>query len=229
MDESCHLVLVSRTLPEIPDLPLLVARDEVGGLDFSDLAFRQEEIRALFAQNEHLEFSDEDTRRLVEATEGWIAAIQFADLGSLRSGQDPFPARHAVGVSVFDYLGQQVLEQQAKDLQVFLLRTSLLEEFDSGLVRGRAGAAVLRAARTGRRCWKSFARRICTPCRWARTGSGLDIITCSGTICRIDIDKEFPQEVTPVLQRLAAVREKQGEWEAAYQLYQQLGDQARAG
>ncbi len=133
MDESCHLVLVSRTLPEIPDIPLLVARDEVGGLDFSDLTFQPEEVRALFAQNQRVELSDQDTGKLIEATEGWIAAIQFADLERLRDGQDPFPARHGVGASVFDYLGQQVLEQQTKDVQVFLLRTSLLEEFDASM------------------------------------------------------------------------------------------------
>jgi LuxR family transcriptional regulator, maltose regulon positive regulatory protein len=33
--ESCHVVLSSRTLPELQDIPLLVAREDVGGLDYS--------------------------------------------------------------------------------------------------------------------------------------------------------------------------------------------------
>jgi DNA-binding SARP family transcriptional activator len=36
--------------------------------------------------------------------------------------------------------------------------------------------------------------------------------------------KEYPLEVGPLLRKLAEVREERGEWEAAYQLYKQLGE-----
>ena len=133
MDENCHVVLSSRTLPALPDLPLLVAHDEVGGLDFADLAFSIDEIQALLAQNQALHLSDDEARRLVEATEGWITGIEFADVAALREGRNPFHATRVVGVSVFDYLGQQVLDQLPLDIQGFLLRSSMLEEFDAPL------------------------------------------------------------------------------------------------
>ena len=137
--ENCHLVLSSRSLPELQDIPLLVAREQIGGLDFSDLSFRPEEIQALLAQNQQIHLSDEEARKLVETTEGWVTGLQFLDTDQLRSGRNLFQSSHAVGVSVFDYLGQQVLQSQPESLKLFLLRSSLLEEFDAALCKAVLG------------------------------------------------------------------------------------------
>ena len=140
--ENCHLVLSSRSLTELSDIPLLVAREQVGGLDFSDLAFSQEEIQALLAQNQNIHLSDEDAHKLFEATEGWITGLQFTDLDLIKSGENSFRASHAVGVSVFDYLGQQVLQHQSEPLQLFLLRSFPAGRIRYRHVRGDPGAAV---------------------------------------------------------------------------------------
>ena len=137
--ENCHLVLASRTLPELRDIPLLVAREDIGGLDFSDLAFRPEEIQDLLAQNRQLHLSDEDAQSLADNTEGWITGLQFGDVSQLISGSMAFRARQGVGVSVFDYLGQEVLQHQSNELQQFMLRSSILEEFDVALCQSVLG------------------------------------------------------------------------------------------
>ncbi len=77
--EHVHLVLTSRNLPDLPDLPVLVARNQVGGLTFEGLSFRPEEIQQLFQQNNGIALSCEDAKTLVAETEGWIAAIHLTN------------------------------------------------------------------------------------------------------------------------------------------------------
>ena len=56
--ENCHLVLSSRTLLSLPDLPLLVARSQVGGIGFEELAFRADEIQSFVLQYYHVTLSE---------------------------------------------------------------------------------------------------------------------------------------------------------------------------
>ena len=54
VDENCHLILSSRTLLTLLDLPLMVARSQVGGLGLEELDFHADEIQELILQNYHL-------------------------------------------------------------------------------------------------------------------------------------------------------------------------------
>jgi LuxR family maltose regulon positive regulatory protein len=224
MDESCHLVLASRTLPDIPDIALLVARDEVGGVDFSDLAFRPDEIRGLFLQNRQTELSDDEAQHLTEATEGWIAAIQFADLDQVRGGRNPFTSVHGTGISVFHYLGQQVVDQQEEELQLFLFRSSILEEFDARLCEEVLAPFYSEAPDWGQmldaiRQKNLYALPVGPEGQWLRYHH------LFRDYLQQRYREEYPDEIGPLLRSLASVREQRGEWEAAYALYKQLGDQ----
>ncbi len=72
--ENCHLVLSSRNLLSLPDLPLLVARSQVGGIGFEELAFRADEIQAFVLQYYRVTLSDAAAQDLARDTEGWITA-----------------------------------------------------------------------------------------------------------------------------------------------------------
>lgn len=223
MDENCHVVLSTRTLPELQDIPLLVARDEVGGLDFSDLSFQPDEVRSLLSQNQQIHLSEAEASQLAEETEGWITGLQFADINLLRSGASPFPARSVMGVSLSDYLGQQVLENQPPELQTFLLRTSVLEEFDAALCE-----SVLGPLYTEPQDWPRwietilqknlFALPVGTNGQWVRYHRLFE------DYLQKRYRRERPDEAATVLRSLARWRESRQDWEAAYQLYKQLGD-----
>jgi len=221
--ENCHLVLSSRSLTELSDIPLLVAREQVGGLDFSDLAFRQEEIQALLAQNQKIHLSDEDAHKLFEATEGWITGLQFTDLELIKSGENSFRASHAGNVSVFDYLGQQVLQNQSTQLQLFLLRSSLLEEFDTAMCE-----SILAPLYPEPQDWSSLLETIVQKNLFilpvGADGQWLRYHHLFRDYLQQRFRREYPAEVIPILQRMAQFQEAHGDWEKAYQLYKQLGD-----
>ena len=221
--ENCHLVLCSRSLPALSDMTLLVAREQVAGLDFSDLAFRVEEIQALLAQNQQIHLSEDEARSLVETTEGWITGLQLTNVDLVRSDGTNFRPSHGVGISVFDYLGRQVLEQQSEALQTFLLRSSLLEEFDILLCE-----TVLAPLYGEPQNWSKLLETIVQKNLFAlpvgANGQWLRYHHLFRDYLQERFRREHPEQVQPILERLARFNETRGEWERAYQLYKQLGD-----
>ncbi len=223
-DENCHLILSSRSLTNLSDLTLLVAREQVGGLGFLDLSFRPEEIQALLAQNQQVHLSDEDARKLVEATEGWVTGLQFTDLNLVQGKEVTYISPSvAVGVDIFDYLGQQVLERQPEGLQLFLLRSSLLEEFDAELCEN-----VLAPFYSDRQDWLKLIDLIVQKNLFAlpvgANGQWLRYHHLFRDFLQERFRSEQPEEASLILQRLAQYHEAHGGWEKAYQLYKQLGD-----
>lgn len=98
--ENVHLVISSRTLPDLAVAPLMIARNEAGGISFEDLSFQREEIQTLFRQNRRLELSAEDANAILTATEGWVAAIHLCN-GMSVGGSPVQPLRSSS--TLFDF------------------------------------------------------------------------------------------------------------------------------
>ncbi|MGE5374624.1 MAG: tetratricopeptide repeat protein, partial [Bacteroidota bacterium] len=215
VDENCHLLLSSRTLPELDDVTLMVAREQVAGLSHVDLAFIPREVQALYAQNHHQHLSDETASEFVEQTGGWITGMVLSNL--------PGVARVS-GVDTFAYLGRQVLDQQPGEVRLFLLRTSLTDEFSAELCE-----AILGPLYSERVSWYAlmgwileknlFVLPLGADGRWLRYHP------LFREFLQSRIREERPDEVPGILQRMVAAYEKAGEWEKAYFTCRQLNDQ----
>ncbi|NOH01152.1 MAG: tetratricopeptide repeat protein [Chloroflexi bacterium] len=221
MDDNCHLIISSRTLASLNNLLLLVARDQAIGLDYLDLAFQPHELQTLLAQNRNLHISDEEANRLIKETEGWITGLQFSDSTVLRKNS----ARSVLedSATLFEYLGQQVLDRLPPELREFVLRTSLLDEFDAALCE-----RVLAPLYPGPQDWHNWIRLVSRNNLFAlpvgEDGRWLRYHHLFRDFIRDCFKREHPEEVTPILTRLEQAYESMSEWEKAHYICQLLND-----
>jgi ATP/maltotriose-dependent transcriptional regulator MalT len=72
---TLHLVLISRTRPELRDLPRWRLQGRVLGLEQAELAFQPREIAELFQERFLLPLEASTLEHLVAQTEGWPMAL----------------------------------------------------------------------------------------------------------------------------------------------------------
>ncbi len=228
VDENCHLVISSRTLLTLPDLPLLVARSRVGGLSFEELAFRADEIQALVLQNHHLTIPEAAAEELVRETEGWITGLLLSSQTMWQGMADRLRLARVSGVGLYDYLAQQVLEQQPAPIRDFLLRTSLLEEFDAELCEAVLGPAEEDWSSLIETVWRSnlFVLPVGDEETWpiGDQGMWLRYHHLFRDFLQTRLAQERPEEKDRILRRLASLYAGRKEWEKAHNLYRCLGD-----
>ena len=218
--ENCHVLLSSRTLPNLDDVTLMVAREQVAGLNHVELAFVPREVQALYAQNYHQHLSEEAAKELIDQTSGWITGMMLSN--------SPGMARVS-GVDMFAYLGHQVLDQQPEPVREFLLRTSLPEEFNSEFCE-----MVLGPLYSELQNWFAFMGLILEKNLFVlplgEDGRWLRYHPLFREFLQIRLREERPREVEPILERMVTAYEKMGEWEKAYFTCKQLNDpEALAG
>ncbi|MBT4289880.1 MAG: hypothetical protein HOD92_21350 [Deltaproteobacteria bacterium] len=129
-----HIVLISREVPSLP-LAQLRAKGLLTDITVSDLRFQVDEVKTFLEKASHLKFSDHQIKLLTERTEGWISGVQLAAV-SLQyetkteqfihgfSGRDSF---------VIDFLVEEIFEKLDKEIQTFLVKTSILKSFNHQL------------------------------------------------------------------------------------------------
>jgi LuxR family maltose regulon positive regulatory protein len=129
-----HLVIATRQDPPL-SLGRLRARAQMTELRAADLRFTSSEAADFLNRVMGLDLSPEDIAELETRTEGWIAGLQLAAI-SMRGYDDragfikSFTGGHRL---VLDFLIEEVLSQQSKSVQDFLLKTSILNRLTGPL------------------------------------------------------------------------------------------------
>jgi len=130
-DPRLKIILSGRERPSLPVSDLIV-RGMALCLDAGDLALSLEEATQIFGN----QLSPEALQQIHAKTEGWAVALQLA---ALWSAEAPPSEEHILtGFSsssrgIASWLTEQVLVRLDADLRDFLLRTSILNRFDTAL------------------------------------------------------------------------------------------------
>ena len=218
--ENCHVLLASRTLPNLDDVTLMVAREQVAGLSHAELAFNLREAQLLYAQNHRQHLSEEAAKELIDQTSGWITGMVLSNSPGMT---------RVSGVDTFAYLGRQVLDQQSQPVREFLLRTSLPEEFNSEFCD-----FVLRPLYSESQNWFNLMSYVFEKNLFIlpldEDGRWLRYHPLFREFLQTRLRDERPHEVQPILRRMVLAYEKANEWEKAYFTCKQLNDpEALAG
>ena len=127
MPSSLQLVIVSRETPPLP-LARLRARDQLREFHLDELRFTAEETGQFLNQIMGLNLSSEQVRSISIHTQGWVAGLQMAGL-SLQSNLEQSIPNESERQFLTEYFLTEVFRHQSRDVQSFLLNTSIPEKF----------------------------------------------------------------------------------------------------
>jgi len=228
VDENCHLIISSRALIPIPDLPLMVARQQVDGLSNLELAFQADEIQALFEKNYQTSLSKTAAQALEKESEGWITGLQLSSMTTHQGVTDLPRITRTSGVGLFEYFGHQILDRQTKEMRDFLLQSSLLGEFDvefcETILSNFSPKPRVYAELINTILQKNlFALPVGTDGKWTRYHHLFQ------DFLQTILNEEDPNLVEAIYYRMAEVHAERGEWEKAYHFYLQLEDFEQLG
>lgn len=135
-----HLLIATRSRNELP-VTRLLALGQMTEIDSAELAFSDSETGEFIGTSCSKRLDEAQLTRLRAQTEGWAASLQLAAIAlngveDITHFLDGFSGEtRAVG----EFLGEEVLRRQPENLQQFLMQTSILKRFNSGLAQAVTG------------------------------------------------------------------------------------------
>lgn len=124
---NLHVVIASRQFPPV-NRTELTAKREIFILREDDLRFDKEEIEQLLEKMYDIKSTPELLRVLDEKIGGWITGVHLV----LQSFTEKLDELKEIDYhrDIFDYFANEIFERLEPEVQRFLLKVSLLDEFD---------------------------------------------------------------------------------------------------
>ncbi len=135
-----HFLIATRNRNELP-VSRLKTLDQMVEIESADLAFSELEAGQFIGNACSKQLDRQQLSQLRVRTEGWAASLQLAAI-ALNSVDDVAGFLQSFSGetrTVDEFLGDEVLRRQPPYLQQFLLETSILERFNTSLVRAVTG------------------------------------------------------------------------------------------
>jgi LuxR family maltose regulon positive regulatory protein len=143
LPDVLHVIIISRDLPPL-SLARLRSQASLTIIDRNELLFTDEETQELFRKVFDLELTPAQLSEYRERTHGWITALQLvrqvAQRQAFAEGAHEGDAPDLVEIlrqserDIFDYFAEEVFADEPEDIQHLLLRISLLDRVETGIV-----------------------------------------------------------------------------------------------
>ncbi|MFB9277612.1 LuxR C-terminal-related transcriptional regulator [Cohnella cellulosilytica] len=134
LPDHLHLYMASRICPALP-LAKMRAAGTLNELDLSELAFTAQESFVFFNENQKMSLTEQEMEVVLRQTEGWAAGMRLIALSSHDQTGRAMIIQGLIGEhrNIADYFFEEVFHLQSRDVQQFLLRTSILERMNAEL------------------------------------------------------------------------------------------------
>jgi two-component SAPR family response regulator len=224
VDDNCHIIISSRKNLNWPDLGLLSGRSMVGAITSAELAFTPEELQTLALQNYHVTLSDELASELARETEGWVTGLLLSASKKLNAPAAQIKASRTAGVSLYDYLAQQVVSQYPQQIQDFLYCTSIFGEFDRRLCQQILEPDIFPLGTDWGQLIEVVREENLFVMQVGENGDWLRYQGVFREFLRLSIDQRQPEIARLISRKAAEVYRAQRDWEKAYAAYHDLAD-----
>jgi ATP/maltotriose-dependent transcriptional regulator MalT/DNA-binding SARP family transcriptional activator len=131
---NIHLMLLSREIPPpVLEFQHLKIRQQALVLTNEDLAFSQDETKKFFKKVRGISLDADQLKKIHSATEGWVGGLILLSESLLKLSdvsREKYIAQELPGFfnkEIFQYFGKEILSSQPKEVQQFLLKSSMMD------------------------------------------------------------------------------------------------------
>ena len=139
LPENCHVIVSSRTQPQLGVLPIMSVRQEVDRITAADFSFTCDEVVHLFREVLGKELALDDAQHLADLTEGWAAAlVLLADKGKTNRSATSLEQLRSSD-TLFQYMTREQFSPLPDDVKEFLTGSAVLRSIHEDMVNQLLG------------------------------------------------------------------------------------------